>query len=101
MHNATKCNHARNASNAYATKCNHAQNASNVAMQFCNAGDASECKNALHGQKPHAFLGKNYTYSLGRRLGPAAAVAAVGLRDSRRPPTRGSWAAMDAEGVAT
>ena len=40
-------------------------------------------------------------HPLGRLLGPAAAVAAVGLRDSRRPPTRGSWAAMDAEGVAT
>ena len=36
-------------------------------------------------------------HPLGRLLGPAAAVAAVGLRDSRRPPTRGSWAAMDAE----
>ena len=36
-------------------------------------------------------------HPLGRLLGPAAAVAAVGLRDSRRPPTRGSCAAMDAE----
>ena len=36
-------------------------------------------------------------HPLGRLLGPAAAVAAVGLRDSRPPPTRGSWAAMDAE----
>ena len=36
-------------------------------------------------------------HPLGRLLGPAAAVAAVGLRDSRRPPTSGGWAAMDAE----
>ena len=36
-------------------------------------------------------------HPLGRLLGPAAAVAAVGLRDSRPPPTRGSCAAMDAE----
>ena len=36
-------------------------------------------------------------HPFGRLLGPAAAVAAVGLRDSRRPPTRGSCAAMDAE----
>ena len=36
-------------------------------------------------------------HPLGRLLGPAAAVAAVGLRDSRRPPPRGGWAAMDAE----
>ena len=35
--------------------------------------------------------------ALGRLLGPAAAVAAVGLRDSRQPPTSGGWAAMDAE----
>jgi hypothetical protein len=36
-------------------------------------------------------------HPLGRLLGPAAAVAAVGLRDSRQPPTSGGWAAMDAE----
>ena len=36
-------------------------------------------------------------HPLGRRLGPAAAVAAVGLRDSRRPPVRGGTLKMDAE----
>ena len=36
-------------------------------------------------------------HPFGRLLGPAAAVAAVGLRDSRQPPTSGGWAAMDAE----
>ena len=36
-------------------------------------------------------------HPLGRLLGPAAAVAAVGLRDSRRAPPRGGWTAMDAE----
>ena len=36
-------------------------------------------------------------HPLGRLLGPAAAVAAVGLRDSRLPPTSGGRAAMDAE----
>ena len=40
-------------------------------------------------------------HPLGRLLGPAAAVAAVGLRDSRPPPFSGGWAAIDAEGVAT
>ena len=36
-------------------------------------------------------------HPFGRLLGPAAAVAAVGLRDSRPPPFSGSWATMDAE----
>ena len=40
-------------------------------------------------------------HPLGRLLGPAAAVAAVGLRDSRPPPFSGGWASIDAEGVAT
>jgi len=38
-------------------------------------------------------------HPLGRLLGPAAAVAAVGLRDSRPPPFSGGWADMDAEGA--
>ena len=38
-------------------------------------------------------------HPLGRSLGPAAAVAAVGLRDSRPPPFSGGWASMDAEGA--
>ena len=38
-------------------------------------------------------------HPFGRLLGPAAAVAAVGLRDSRPPPFSGGWASMDAEGA--
>ena len=41
--------------------------------------------------------GLDEQHPFGRLLGPAAAVAAVGLRDSRQPPTSGGWAAMDAE----
>ena len=32
--------------------------------------DAKNAKNAMHGQKPHAFLGKNHTYA-GAREGYA------------------------------